>query len=148
MTAISPHWQAWVDGTAAPNPGRIGLGLLLVSPDGERRERSHAAGRSGCNNEAELRAIWAALEAAEAAGARRLTVHSDSRFAVDCLSGRDDTAVPRLAELLAATRAAIGRFEAVTLAWLPRHRNAEADRLARAALGLLPKPPAKPKRRR
>ncbi len=148
MTADSPPWQAWVDGTASPNPGRIGLGLLLVSPDGERRERSHAAGRSGCNNEAELRAIGAALEAAEAAGARRLTVHSDSRFAVDCLSGRDDTAVPRLAELLAATRAAIGRFEAVTLAWLPRHRNAEADRLARAALGLLPKPPAKPKRRR
>ena len=148
MTAISPHWQAWVDGTASPNPGRIGLGLLLVSPDGERRERSHATGRSGCNNDAELRAILAALEAAEAAGAQRLTIHSDSRFAVDCLTGRDSTEVARLAELLAATQAAIGRFEAVTLAWLPRHRNAEADRLARAALGLLPKPPAKPKRRR
>lgn len=149
MTANSPHWQAWVDGTASPNPGRIGTGLLLVSPGGERHERSRAAGRSGCNNEAELQAIGAALDAAEAAGAQRLTIHSDSRFAVDCLSGRDDTEAPRLAELLAATRAAIGRFEAVTLVWLPRHRNAEADRLARAALGLPPKPTAaKAKRRR
>ena len=148
MTAAPAHWEAWVDGTALPNPGRIGIGLLLVAPDGTQQALSRAPGRSGCNNEAELRAILLALEHAEAAGARRLTIHSDSRFAVDCLTGRDATQVPRLAELLAATHAAIGRFEAVTLAWLPRHRNAEADRLARAALGLLPKPPAKPKRRR
>lgn len=142
-------WQAWVDGTARPNPGRIGIGHVLVSPLGVRAEQSHAPGCSGCNNEAELRAILGALDAAAEVGAQQLTLHSDSRFAVDCLSGLDGTDVPRLAELLAAALTAIRRFDQVRLVWLPRHRNAEADRLARAALGLAPKPaPAKPKRRR
>ncbi len=149
MTADSPHWQAWVDGTASPNPGRIGTGLLLFSPDGERRERSHATGRSGCNNEAEVRAILGALAAATEAGTQRLTIYSDSRFAVDCLNGLDSTEVLRLVELLATVRTAMDRFDQVRLVWLPRHRNTEADRLARAALGLAPKPaPAKRKRRR
>ncbi len=106
-------------------------------------------GRNGCNNEAELRALLSALDAAAAAGARTLTLHSDSRFAVDCLNGLDSTDVPRLVELLAAAHTAMGCFDQVRLVWLPRHRNAEADRLARAALGLAPKPaPAKRKRRR
>ncbi len=143
------QWMAWVDGTARPNPGRIGIGHVLVSPSGQRAEHSDAPGRNGCNNEAELRALLSALDAAAAAGARTLTLHSDSRFAVDCLNGLDSTDVPRLVELLAAAHTAMGCFDQVRLVWLPRHRNAEADRLARAALGLAPKPaPAKRKRRR
>lgn len=145
----STMWLAWVDGTARPNPGRIGIGHVLVSPSGLRAEHSDTDGRSGCNNEAEVRAILGALAAAAAAGARRLTLHSDSRFAVDCLNGLDSTEVPRLVDLLATVRAAMDHFDQVRLVWLPRHRNAEADRIARAALGLAPKPaPAKRKRRR
>lgn len=142
------QWDAWADGTAAPNPGRMGIGVLLAAPDGERQEYSRALPGSGCNNEAEVRAIAAALSIAEAAGAKRLRVHSDSRFAVDCLTGRDNTVIPHLARLLAETVAAFAAFEEVALVWHPRHRNGEADRLARAALGLAAKPVTRNDRRK
>ena len=61
MTAAPAHWEAWVDGTALPNPGRIGIGLLLVAPDGTQQALSRAPGRSGCNNKAELRATLLAV---------------------------------------------------------------------------------------
>ncbi|UUZ54802.1 hypothetical protein LP419_01815 [Massilia sp. H-1] len=31
-------WRAWFDGSAHPNPGRCGIGGLLLGPDGERVE--------------------------------------------------------------------------------------------------------------
>ena len=148
MSCDARGWQAWCDGTACPNPGRIGIGVVLVSPDGVRHEISRATGRSGCNNEAELHAIAAALALAREHGVTTLKLHSDSRFAVDCLTGIDDTDSPHLAELLAATKTAFSAFDAVFVRWLPRHRNAEADLAARAALGLAPKPPPLPRRKR
>ena len=42
----STMWLAWVDGTARPNPGRIGIGHVLVSPSGLRAEHSDTDGRS------------------------------------------------------------------------------------------------------
>jgi ribonuclease HI len=56
--------------------------------------------------------------------------------------------VARLAALFDEARALMGRFERASVHWLPRHRNAEADALARAALGLGPKPAHKPTSRR
>ena len=148
MSETAPHWQAWVDGTASPNPGRLGVGLVLIAPDGERRELARPLGRNGCNNSAELLAIVEALTEARRSGAQRLTIHSDSRFAVDCLNRRDDTEVPALASLLAETRQTLAGVAMVEIAWLPRHRNVDADRLARGAVGLAPKPVAKAKRKR
>lgn len=148
MSCDARGWQAWCDGTASPNPGRIGIGVVLLSPDGQHHEISRATGRSGCNNEAELYAIAAALDLAGKFGVKTLTIHSDSRFAVDCLNGIDDTDICRLAELLAATKTAFSAFDAVFVRWLPRHRNAQADQAARAALGLAPKTPALPHRKR
>lgn len=106
---------------------------------------------SGCNNEAELHALQAALAMAHDAGAQTLTVRGDSDFVIRHASGRDATAIPRLTVLIAAVQAAMARFSAVTLIWIPRHRNQEADRLSRQALSLPHKPapvPGTQKRRR
>jgi ribonuclease HI len=152
MTDTAAEWTAWVDATALPNPGRIGIGLVLVSPAGVRQDHARLADVRGCNNEAEVRAVAVALELASAAGARRLTIFSDSRFAVDCLNGLDRTAIRHLDALLSATKARLPDFDMVRIAWLPGRRNVDADRLARSALGLPPRtppsPPAKRRRRR
>lgn len=140
---------AWVircDGSAVPNPGRMGLGAVLVAPGGcSRHTLSQATGTVGCNNEAELRALLLALQwlAQHRAPATALTVavFSDSRVLVDQLGGPGDaTPVVRLAPLVDALRAQMRTFGAVAVHWVPRHRNAEADTLARAALGLAAKP--------
>ena len=144
---VAPEWLAWFDGAAAPNPGRLGLGALLVGPDGKRLEHSSLAGH-GCNNEAELLALCQVLEMAYQAGVRRLTVRGDSDFVVRHVQGLAHTAVPRLLDLLQRVATSLLRFDAVDLQWVPRHRNGDADQLSRQALGLVAKPALRPVSRR
>jgi ribonuclease HI len=139
---LEQGWLAWCDGTAAPNPGCIGVGVLLVAPDGSRHERSLRLG-SGCNNEAEVRALLATWEVAAELGAFPLRVHCDSDFVVTAVNAADSAAPAPLGALLAQVLRQ--RPPGLELVWIPRHRNGDADRLARAALGLPPKP-AKRKR--
>ena len=132
-----------------PNLGKIGIGVLLMSPDGRCSEKSLLLNVSGCNNEAELHALCAALEMAAAAGARHLVLRGDSEVALRYVRGPDSTQIARLCLLVAEARDWLPRFDEVQLIWIPRHRNREADRLARQALGLPPSPaPALRSRRR
>lgn len=131
-----------------PNPGKIGIGVLLIAPDGRREEKSVVLNCSGCNNEAELHALCAALDMAAAAGARKLLLHGDSDVALRYVRGPDSTQIVRLCQLVAAARDRLRRFEEVQLLWIPRHRNREADRLSRQALGLPPDPVPLARRRR
>lgn len=134
---MTEPWTLHCDGTALPNPGRIGIGAVLVAPDGQRHTLSQALGH-GCNNEAEARALLAALDWARTLGAGPLAIHSDSRVLIDHLSGRERTRVAHLAALFDSLAPALAGSK---LDWLPRHRNTQADELARAALGLSAKPP-------
>jgi len=128
-------WQAWFDGSALPNPGKIAIGVLLLAPDGTRFEKSELAG-SGCNNEAELSALCAVLELAASLGATHLLVHGDSDVAIRYVRGPESTAIAPLLALVSRARGAMAHFAQVQLLWIPRHRNGEADRLSRQALGL------------
>jgi ribonuclease HI len=136
---VAACWHGWFDGAARPNPGRLGLGAVLVSPAGERQELSRCAGSVGCNNEAEMLALIALLELAQARGARRIKLHGDSDFAIRAGrrgAGAELTQVPRLVPLITRLQDLLSGFEAVALVWIPRHRNGAADRLARQAIGL------------
>lgn len=137
-------WQAWFDGSALPNPGRLGLGVVVESPEGLRFEYSVRGQGIGCSNEAELQALCAALAYAYEAGARSLVLRGDSDFAVRHGAGLADTDVARFAPLIGQARAWAERFECLEWCWVPRHRNGEADRLSRRALGLEHKPAPHP----
>jgi ribonuclease HI len=138
------EWQAWFDGSALPNPGRIGLGAVLRGPGGQQLEYSGMAVDGGCNNEAELLALGKALEMARASGARHLVVRGDSDFAVRHLRGEAHTSVAHLHALIRQMQPLLAGFDSVRLEWIPRHRNPDADRLSRAALGLPDKPARSP----
>lgn len=129
-------WRAWFDGAAAPNPGKIGIGLVLIAPNGTRTEKSLPLSRIGCNNEAELLALSLVLDMADAAGARALEIYGDSKATADWISATDSTEIEPLASLVARIRARIADFDNVKVVWIPRHKNQEADRLSRRALGL------------
>ncbi len=125
-------WHAWFDGSAMPNPGRLGLGALVQAPDG-RRCACSVHGGTGNSNDAEYLALILALQQALALQPHALIVHGDSRIVIDDVLGRQ----PPVAALLAhrsQARALLAQFPEVRLVWIPRARNGAADALARAAL--------------
>ncbi|MDM0029984.1 ribonuclease HI family protein [Variovorax saccharolyticus] len=129
-------WFAYCDGSAVPNPGRIGLGAVFTEPDGTRHTLSQAAHENGCNNEAELRALLATLQELKSRGADTLVIHCDNSVVVEQVGCSTAKPIPRLASLFEEARTLLNSFDQATLMWIPRHRNREADALARAALGL------------
>ncbi|HEY3433507.1 MAG TPA: ribonuclease HI family protein [Rhodocyclaceae bacterium] len=133
-------WQLWVDGTALPNPGKMSIGLVLVTPDGQIHQTSQILGGTGCNNEAELHALIAGLKLARDAKALHLQVKSDSDFVVRHVKGEMLTRVERFQALLMEAQQRLTDFASVELLWIPRHRNGAADALARQALGLKSSP--------
>jgi ribonuclease HI len=130
------EWQAWFDGSALPNPGRIGIGYVLRDPTGHCHEGSYAPHTAGCNNEAELQALCAVLACALEQGVRRLKVHGDSHVTVQYVTGADATQIARLQVWIGEAQRLLSGFETVLLQWVPRHRNLRADSLSRQALGL------------
>lgn len=142
-------WSAWFDGSAHPNPGRCGIGGVILGPAGERIEVSQAAGY-GNSSEAEYMALIAVLEAALAAGARELTVHGDSQGVIDDAAGALESGAAALRQLRARAHELIAGIGTVRLHWVPRHKNAVADALSQRAVASMAQSsePAAPPRRR
>ncbi|CAN7423670.1 reverse transcriptase-like protein [Acidovorax sp. LjRoot117] len=143
-------WVIHCDGSAVPNPGRMGLGAVVRAPDGTvAQQLSEATTFTGCNNEAELRALALALrwlQDQDGAAGSAVVVYSDSSVLVEQLGAdRSSNSLPvppiaRLAGLFDEVRAMMQACGDVSVQWIPRHRNGQADALARGALGLAPKP--------
>lgn len=114
----------------------MSLGTVLHMPDGSRHEISQNLHRNGCNNEAELLALMAALNLAQSLGARCLTVRTDSQVLLEQLGpplAKPSRPIARLSHLFGEARQHMQAFDELVLQWIPRHRNTEADALARAA---------------
>ena len=135
-------WHLAIDGSAVPNPGRMGLGVVLYRPDGRLQGQWGRHVGQGCNNEAELKALVLGLRLAADLGARVVRVQTDSTVLIECLApqhGRPGKVIDRLASCLQEARETLQRLDHVAWVWVPRHRNREADALARAALGMMPR---------
>ena len=119
----------------------MGIGVILIDPAENCHTLSQVTKTKGCNNEAELRALIAALHEAKGHGAAALQIFSDSSVVVAQLVSLPARPIARLADLFDEARALLQAFQYIDLQWIPRHRNGKADALARAALGVIvPRP--------
>lgn len=114
----------------------MGLGYVATAPDGQTHRHACTLPGTGCNNEAEFQAAIHAMQFAQQQGATSVHLFSDNSIVVEQLSNRVCAPIQRLAGLIDAARTVQATFECVTWTWVPRHRNGEADALARQALGL------------
>lgn len=137
---VNAHWTLHIDGSASPNPGRMAMGAWLRAPDGQEHTLAQTLPGTGCNNEAELRALLMALPWALALGAHPLLICTDSSLLVAHLAPGAKAAHPRLRDLVEQARHLMEDRPSLTLQWVPRHRTGLADALARSALGMAPKP--------
>jgi ribonuclease HI len=132
--AASPSaWTAWFDGSAHPNPGRIGIGALLQGPQGERIEISRRAGH-GNSGDAEYLALIALLEMAVEMQLPELLVFGDSQIVVHDVLLAQGAGAKGLQEHRERVGALMAQLALVNVRWVPRHRNGEADRLSQQAI--------------
>ena len=123
------------DGGSRGNPGPAGYGAVVLTEDRSTvlAETKQAIGRA-TNNVAEYRGLIAGLDDAVKLGATDAAVFMDSKLVVEQMSGRWKVKHPDLIELHAQARKLALRFERISYAWVPRARNAHADRLANEAM--------------
>ncbi|KUI26348.1 bifunctional RNase H/acid phosphatase [Mycobacterium sp. GA-2829] len=123
------------DGGSRGNPGPAGYGSVVFSEDRATvlAEARQSIGRA-TNNVAEYRGLIAGLEEAAAVGATEVAVSMDSKLVIEQMAGRWKVKHPDLVPLHREARSLAERFERVTYTWIPRARNAHADRLANEAM--------------
>jgi ribonuclease HI len=125
----------YTDGASRGNPGPAAIGAVIKDGKGGVLARiSRSIGRT-TNNQAEYRAIIAALEEAVRLGASSVEVRSDSELAVRQISGRYRVKNQALKPLYQRVRELQPLFRSFVIVAVPRHQNVEADRLSNAALG-------------
>ncbi len=122
------------DGLSRGNPGLAAIGATIKNDRGRLLASvSRRIGRA-TNNQAEYRALMAALEEAVKLGAAEASIYLDSELVVRQLSGRYRVKNAALKPLHGEAKRLLGRLTSFTVTHVPRRQNAEADRLANAAL--------------
>jgi ribonuclease H / adenosylcobalamin/alpha-ribazole phosphatase len=124
------------DGGSRGNPGPAGYGAVVRdATTGEvLAEVSESIGRA-TNNVAEYSGLIAGLRAAAAiARGTDVEVRMDSKLVVEQMSGRWQIKHPDMRPLAAKARETARELGRVSYTWVPRSRNAHADRLANQAM--------------
>ncbi len=124
----------WVDGASRGNPGPAAIGAIMKDERGRIIARISQRIGTTTNNQAEYRAIIAALEQAIRLGAKRVEVNSDSELAVKQISGKYRVKKAALKPLHQKVKQLQSLLEDFTITHIPREQNAEADTLANIAL--------------
>ncbi|HEX77958.1 MAG TPA: ribonuclease HI family protein [Dehalococcoidia bacterium] len=120
----------YCDGAAEPNPGPAGIGGILLDERGKAvAQFSRSIGES-TNNQAEYRALIAALEMALELGAAEVEIRSDSQLLVSQVCGRYRVRNAALRPLWQRTAELLRRFHSYTIRHIPRGQN-RADALSR-----------------
>jgi len=124
------------DGGSRGNPGPAGYGALVRDPvTGEVLEEICDSLGTATNNVAEYSGLVAGLRAAaRLAPGADVEVRMDSRLVVEQMSGRWKIKDPNLRVLAHSAQDEARRLGRVSYVWVPRARNAHADRLANQAM--------------
>ena len=123
------------DGGSRGNPGPAGYGALVRDPGtgAVLAERSEFIGIA-TNNVAEYSGLIAGLAAAAELGADAVEVRMDSKLVVEQMAGRWKVKHSNMRPLALQAQQLAQTFAEVSYDWVPRAKNADADRLANLAM--------------
>ena len=123
------------DGAARGNPGPAAIGATIKDEYGKLIARISRRIGTTTNNQAEYRAVIAALEEALKLSVTHVKLNSDSELVVRQINGKYRVKKAALKPLHQQVRQLLGLLEGFTVTHIPREQNAEADALANRALG-------------
>ncbi len=122
------------DGASRGNPGLAAIGVTIKDEQGRLVAAiSRRIGRT-TNNQAEYRAIIAALEEAAKLGAEEAEVNLDSELVVKQVNGKYRVRKATLKPLYQRVKRLQSLLHNSTITYIPRQQNIEADNLANTAL--------------
>ena len=121
------------DGASRGNPGQAAIGATIE--DGERQLLASISSRIGpaTNNQAEYRAVIAALERAIQLGATGADIYLDSELVVKQINGSYRVRNAALKPLYLEVKELAASFKDFRITHIPRRQNATADGLANRA---------------
>ncbi|XP_073120867.1 uncharacterized protein [Henckelia pumila] len=125
-------WKVYVDGSS--NSEGCGVGVLLISPQGDEIRLAVRLDFRASNDEAEYEVVLIVLRAAKQVGAAR--IHSDSQLVAQQVNGSYEVKSEKLKEYMKAIEEARGLFDEVMFEQIPRESNEKADVLAKMASSL------------
>ena len=129
-----PRVTIYTDGAARGNPGPAAIAAVIKDEQGKLITTISRHIGTTTNNQAEYRAIIAALEKVVTLGAGKVILNSDSELVVRQVNGQYRVKNASLKPLHQKVKQLISLLEGFTINHIPRQQNTEADKLANKAL--------------
>ncbi len=126
--------KIYTDGACWGNPGPAAIGAVIKDEQQKKLAEISEYIGEGTNNQAEYRAAIAALKAAMNLHADEVILCLDSELIVRQLSGRYQVKSDSLRPLFTEAVTLLKKFANVSVRHVGHHENAEAHKLAKAAL--------------
>ncbi|KAI3470100.1 hypothetical protein Pfo_026763 [Paulownia fortunei] len=124
-------WTLYVDGSSTSTGS--GAGIAIKSPQGDKFEYALKFEFLTSNDEAEYEALLAGFKLAFAAGARKLTIYSDSQLVVNQVRGEYEGRDEKMIKYLSLTHDMLAKLEEYKIKRIPRTDNTIVDQLAKLA---------------
>ncbi|MEK7606950.1 MAG: ribonuclease HI family protein [Patescibacteria group bacterium] len=124
----------YTDGGARGNPGPAGIGIVIQDAKGKMIEEFGRYIGETTNNQAEYRALLAALERCTELGAKEVECRLDSELVVKQMRREYKVKDPGLAAIFVQVWNLMIHFKKITFHHIPRERNKDADRMVNDAL--------------
>lgn len=123
----------FIDGASSGNPGKAGVGFLIVSQGRIIVRKSLCVGVK-TNNQAEYLALIHALRSAKTLGFEQVVIFSDSVLLVRQVKGIYRVKSEKLKPLHKEAMYILREFSSFEINHIPREENKEADKLAKSGV--------------
>ena len=133
---MAGRFRAGFDGGSRGNPGPAAWGVVVTDADGRAVEGFAGSIGRATNNVAEYSGLLEALALAAARGADEVELLADSELVVKQIRGEYKVRHPDLIPLHGEAARRIAAFKRFSIGYVPRARNADADKLVNRALNL------------
>ncbi|XP_075492587.1 uncharacterized protein LOC142530651 [Primulina tabacum] len=127
-------WRIFVDG--ASSLAGCGVGVVIISPPGEKIKLALRINSRVTNNEAEYEAVLVGIQAAREVGASRIILYSDSQLITQQIKGVYEAKDDRMLKYLQLIKTRAEVFADWGIEQIPWEENSEADALAKMAASL------------
>ena len=131
LTNEAGRWTIHTDSSSAQKRG--GVGVVIITPDGEILKYGVRLKFPATNNEAEYEGILMELRLRKALGATNLLVQNDSKLVIGQIKGDYEAKEERMQKYVRLTKHLTQEFDKVEFTQIPRSQNMMANEVSKLA---------------